>query len=84
MIVYKPHCFILHSLFQACRSKIEPQQDFTQDENVTRGNWTNKFDFFIVGIGYIISTGNLSTFPAKCQQYGGGRYFIKIVFILSE
>ena len=58
-------------------SKNEEEQD-----NVERGEWGNKIEFFLAIMGYTVGIGSVWRFPIICSRNGGGAFLIPFFFFL--
>ncbi|XP_045166607.2 sodium- and chloride-dependent betaine transporter-like isoform X2 [Mercenaria mercenaria] len=47
-----------------------------------RGEWANKFEFFLAIMGYTVGIGSVWRFPIICSRNGGGAFLIPFFFFL--
>ena len=57
---------------------------YPKDENPARGNWSNRAEYFLSSMGFVVGMGNIWRFPYKCYVYGGGKRFIEQAFYVCK
>ncbi|XP_075997453.1 sodium- and chloride-dependent neutral and basic amino acid transporter B(0+)-like [Genypterus blacodes] len=53
------------------------------DENIERGNWTNKTEYILSLIGYAVGLGNIWRFPYLTYKHGGVTFLIAYILMLA-
>ncbi|XP_076469830.1 sodium- and chloride-dependent GABA transporter 1-like [Babylonia areolata] len=68
---------------EAQLQKLEEEGDGRGDGHEERGSWSNKREYILTMMGYIVGIGNIWRFPYMCNRNGGGAFLFPFILCLA-